>query len=324
MLAPINALTLVILLAVGTDATQSPNWQQFRGPAGSGVAEAEHPPMEIGPDKNVQWKVAAPSGASSPIVVGDKLVLTAFENGKLYTIAYHRADGSEAWRAHAPAKELEPYHKTEGSPAASTPASDGERIVSYFGSCGLFCYDLAGHELWRHEMPTAKTLADFGTGVSPILADGKVVLLHDDMTDPKIFALDAATGKLLWEQPRQSKSGFGTPGRLGHARGKANRRSRLRQDDRLRFGHRPRGLDRERACPRRPAPRRSWSTACSTMPAGRRAIRRIPASKCRSFDELLANNNADANGDGIFSKAEVRRARCSKTSSTTTTRTRTA
>ena len=84
-----------------------------------------------------------PSGLSSPIVVGDMLVFTAFDDGKLYTIAYRRADGSEAWRAHAPAKELEPFHKTEGSPAASTPASDGERIVSYFGSCGLFCYDLA-------------------------------------------------------------------------------------------------------------------------------------------------------------------------------------
>ena len=85
----------------------------------------QKPPVEIGPDKNVKWKVAAPSGISSPIVVGDKLVLTAFDNGKLYTIAYRRADGSEAWRAEAPAKKLETYHKTEGSPAASTPATDG-------------------------------------------------------------------------------------------------------------------------------------------------------------------------------------------------------
>ncbi|MGD9632367.1 MAG: PQQ-binding-like beta-propeller repeat protein [Pirellulales bacterium] len=190
---------------------KSSAWTQFRGPAGTGIAAAEHPPVEVGPEKNVAWKVATPSGLSSPIVVGDKLVLTAFEDGKLYTIAYSRADGRELWRAHAPATEIEPFHKTEGSPAASTPASDGKRIVSYFGSCGLFCYDLDGKELWHHEMPTAKTLADFGTGVSPLLVDGVVVLLRDETVAPKILALDASTGKPKWEKVRQSKSGFGTP-----------------------------------------------------------------------------------------------------------------
>jgi outer membrane protein assembly factor BamB len=202
---------LCLTMTAGAVVAKPATWSQFRGPAGTGIADNEHPPVELGPEKNVRWKVAAPSGLSSPIVVGDLLVFTAFDDGKLYTIAYRRADGSEAWRAHAPAKELEPFHKTEGSPAASTPASDGERIVSYFGSCGLFCYDLAGKELWKYEMPTVATMADFGTGVSPLLVDGTVVLLRDEMVDPKIVALDAATGDLKWEKKRQSKSGFGTP-----------------------------------------------------------------------------------------------------------------
>jgi outer membrane protein assembly factor BamB len=283
-----------------------PAWPQFRGPAGSGVADAEHPPVEIGPDKNVKWKVPVPSGASSPIVVGDLLVLTAFDDGQLYTIAYHRADGSEAWRAHAPAKEIEPYHKTEGSPAASTPASDGERVVSYFGSCGLFCYDLEGHELWRHEMPAAKTLADFGTGVSPILADGKVVLLHDDMTDPKIFALDAATGKLAWEQKRQSKSGFGTPTVWQTPEGTqvvAPGYGRMIAYDLATGGE-------------------VWSVAgmpsasCTTPVTGDGLLYYAGWSpgdpedsgfKMPTFDELLANDNTDADGDGVFSKKESER-----------------
>src|SRR5262245_1003957 len=105
-------------------------WPQFRGPGGSGVAEDQQPPIEIGPDKNVKWKVPAPSGLSSPIVAGDKLAITAFDGGKLYTIAYDRADGKEAWRAEARAEKIEPYHKTESSPAASSPATDGKRIVS--------------------------------------------------------------------------------------------------------------------------------------------------------------------------------------------------
>ena len=120
----------------------------FRGPGGSSVADQQQPPTELGPDKNVKWKVTAPSGVSSPIVAGGNVILTAFEDGKLYTVAYP-ARTAKRLGAEAPAKQIEPFHKTESSPAASTPATDGERIVSYFGSCGLFCYDLNGKEIWK-------------------------------------------------------------------------------------------------------------------------------------------------------------------------------
>jgi outer membrane protein assembly factor BamB len=143
--------------------------------------------------------------------VGENLVLTGFENGKLYTIAYCRTDGRESWRADAGAKQIEKYHKTEGSPAASTSVTDGERIVSYFGSCGLICYDLTGKELWRFELPAVSLAGDFGSGVSPILADGIVVLVRDQLKDSKIYAVDAATGSLRWEAKRASKISYCTP-----------------------------------------------------------------------------------------------------------------
>ncbi len=199
------------LLATAGQGSHPLAWPQFRGPAGSGVADGQKPPIAFGPEKNVVWKVPVPSGFSSPIVAGENLVLTAFDGGKLFTIAYNRQSGKEAWRAEAPAKKIERFHKTEGSPAASTPATDGTHIVSYFGSCGLFCYDLAGKELWHYEMPTAAIPFDFGTGVSPVLADGTVVLVRDEKKDPKIVALDASTGSLKWETKRESKNGFCTP-----------------------------------------------------------------------------------------------------------------
>lgn len=186
-------------------------WPQFRGPNGSGVADGQKPPVEFGPDKNLKWKVAVPSGMSSPIVAGDNLVLTAFEDGKLYTIAYRRADGKEAWRKQAPATKLEKFMKTEGSPAASTPATDGERIVSYFGSCGLVCYDLGGKELWTFPMPTAVIMGNFGSGVSPILADGLAIIVRDETKNSRIVAVDAITGKLKWEKKRQSPVSYSTP-----------------------------------------------------------------------------------------------------------------
>ncbi len=83
--------------------------------------------------------------------------------------------------------------------------------MSYFGSCGLFCYDLSGKELWKFEMPPAATSGDFGSGVSPIIADGIVVLVRDETKEPKIIALDAATGAPKWEKKRQSPVSYCTP-----------------------------------------------------------------------------------------------------------------
>ncbi len=208
--------TMIVSVALGLFATagragEGSGWPQFRGPGGSGVADGQKPPVEFGPDKNLKWKVPAPGGLSAPIVAGDKLVITAFEDGKLYTLAYRRADGKEAWRREAPATKIEAYFKKSGSPAASTPATDGQRIFAFFGSYGVICYDLAGKELWKYEMPTAVTSGNFGTGSSPVVAAGTVVIVRDELKGSKIVALDAATGEPRWQKGRLSPASWSTP-----------------------------------------------------------------------------------------------------------------
>ncbi len=207
----VASLILGFSAAFGLSAEKALEWPRFRGPNGSGVADSAKPPVEFGPDKSLKWKIAAPSGLSSPIIVKNELVITAFEDGKLYTIAYRMKDGAEAWRADAKAQKLEGFHKTEGSPATGTPATDGKHIVSYFGSCGLRCYDLSGKELWKYEMPPAAAGGDFGSGVSPIIADGLVVLVRDQRQESKIIAVDVASGSRKWEQKRLSPSSYCTP-----------------------------------------------------------------------------------------------------------------
>jgi outer membrane protein assembly factor BamB len=187
------------------------DWPQFRGPGGSGVADDQKPPVKFGPKENLAWKVAVPPGASSPIVVGDNVVLTAFEGGKLFTICYSRADGKERWRADAKAKAIEPFHPTEGSPAASTPASDGKTVVAYFGSCGLIAYDLDGKERWRFELPTAITNNEFGSGTSPVIAGGAVLLARDLSKDSAVYAVDLATGSQKWKTDRKPGTSYGSP-----------------------------------------------------------------------------------------------------------------
>lgn len=199
------------LIGIGWSADRQLQWPQFRGPNGSGIAEDQSPPVRLGPDTNVRWKVAVPPGLSSPIVAGANIIITAYENGKLYTMAYRRSDGKEAWRKEAPASQIEKYMKNEGSPAASTSVTDGRRIVSYFGSCGLFCYDLDGKEIWRYPMPTAVTFTDNGSGVSPILAEGLVILVRDESHGSRIVALSLADGSLRWERARTSINAYSTP-----------------------------------------------------------------------------------------------------------------
>jgi outer membrane protein assembly factor BamB len=68
----ITFVAVAVFAAIGRGAEKPLAWPQFRGPGGSGVADGQKPPVELGPDKNVKWKVAAPGGLSSPVVAGDR------------------------------------------------------------------------------------------------------------------------------------------------------------------------------------------------------------------------------------------------------------
>ncbi len=187
-------------------------WPQFRGPNASGTSESAKPPADFAPGTNQLWKISVPSGASSPCVWGDWIFLTAFDHGKLQTLCYQRKDGKLLWKQDAPAETIEEYSSTEGSPAASTVATDGKRVVSYFGSCGLVCYDLQGKALWEHRMPVAQTAGGFGSGGSPVIFKNLVLVNRDQEKNSTLLAVDLKTGKTAWESARPDVTqSFGTP-----------------------------------------------------------------------------------------------------------------
>jgi outer membrane protein assembly factor BamB len=190
------------------------NWPQFRGPRFDNNFPNERPPAEFGPDKNVKWKVKISVGHSSPIVVGDQLILTGFDGkSALETFALDRHTGAVRWRRSVTPEKLESYFPKFNNPAASTPASDGEWIVSYFGSFGLVCHDLKGRELWRRPMPLPVARDGFGTGTSPIVHDGKIFLVRDEEGPGQgMYAIDIRTGKDVWHRKRDGfRISFGTP-----------------------------------------------------------------------------------------------------------------
>lgn len=186
------------------------DWPQFRGPNCSGrAASDERLPEKIGPKSNVIWKIALPPGHSSPVVVGDRIYLTAERDKKLWTLALDRANGKVLWEREAPARTFEAIH-TIGSHAQSTPTADDDRVVSFFGSCGLLCYDRDGKQLWRREMGPFKN--EFGAGSSPVLVGDRVLLCQDHDQNSFLIALDKRSGETLWKTDRSDfLRGYCTP-----------------------------------------------------------------------------------------------------------------
>ena len=201
----------VLGLALSRGADNS-NWPQFRGPNASGVSDNAKPPIQIGPTNAVRWQVDVPWSPSSPCVWENQIFLSTFADGELQTRCYDRETGKLLWTQRIKPDKFETYHGTEGSPAASTPATDGKRVVSYFGSFGFICYDLKGKELWRHPLPIADSGGGFGTGTSPIIAGNLVVLNRDQNQGSSLLAIDLRSGKKAWETLRPEAHGsFGTP-----------------------------------------------------------------------------------------------------------------
>ena len=186
------------------------NWPQFRGPnCGGRSSDHKRLPEKIGPNTNVLWKTPLPPGHSSPIVVDDRIYLTAVRDKRLLTLALDRKDGYLLWERQAPARTLEAVHAI-GSHAQSTPAADRTHVVSFFGSCGLFCYDRDGKLLWHRAMGPFKN--DFGAGSSPILTGGRVLLCQDHDQDSFLMALDVQSGDTLWKTDRSEfLRGYCTP-----------------------------------------------------------------------------------------------------------------
>jgi outer membrane protein assembly factor BamB len=190
----------------------TPSWPGFRGLNSSGVAADAKPPIDISPTNSVLWKAQVPWSPSSPCIWGDQIFLTTFSDGELQTRCYDRQNGALAWSRGVKPDKLESFHSTESSPAVPTPATDGRRLVSYFGSFGLICYDLQGNELWRHPLPLGLSAGGYGTASSPLIAGNLVVINRDQNEGSFLLAVDARTGQTAWETPRLGAHGsFGTP-----------------------------------------------------------------------------------------------------------------
>lgn len=233
-----------LLCPAAEDSDSGKYWAQWRGPVGTGVAPQGDPPVEWSEEKNVRWKLAIPGeGHASPIVWGDAVyVLTAVKTEKtvekaegeaepeqtsgrrrrmsarkptnIYeyiVMAVDRKSGEIVWKKTA-CEELPHEGKhDDGSWASPSPITDGERLYAYFGSRGLFCYDMDGELLWKKNFGDMTVAASFGEGASPALHGDMLIVNWDHEGDSFICALNKKTGKEYWRNERDEGTSWGTP-----------------------------------------------------------------------------------------------------------------
>ena len=142
-----------VFVAFGCAPVLAENWPAWRGPEGTGVAHDADLPLRWSEKENVRWRTPLPDrGNSTPIVWGDRVFITqAVEKKNRRTLmCFDRNDGKLLWQSGITWTERD---STNGqNPYCSpSPVADGRRVVAYFGSPGLYCYDYSGKELWRRD-----------------------------------------------------------------------------------------------------------------------------------------------------------------------------
>lgn len=222
--ATYSAMALTILsMAIFAGA----DWTRFRGPNGEGVAQATGLPSTWSAASNVAWKTELPGfGSSSPITLGDKIFLTAYngygmgkdspgeqEDLMRHVICLDSANGNILWdksvKATLPEQDYSGFLLLHGY-ASSTPVTDGKAVYVFFGRSGVYAFSLTGDQLWRRDVGSKTHV--WGSATSPILA-GNLVIVNACIESQSIVALNKATGDEVW-RVGGIKESWSTPGLL--------------------------------------------------------------------------------------------------------------
>ncbi len=219
------------------------SWPSFRGPQASGIAEKQNLPdrWDVKSGENILWQTPIPGLAhSSPVVWGKQIFVTSAVSGDpkatfrpgLYgdgdaskdhslhrwTIyAIDKRTGKITWQRVAHQGEPVDKRHIKSTYANSSPATNGRIVVAWFGSQGVYAYDVSGRLLWKvdlgrldlgaYDIPTY----EWGPASSPIIWNDLVILQCDTQTDSFLLALDAATGETVWKTDRDELPSWGTP-----------------------------------------------------------------------------------------------------------------
>jgi outer membrane protein assembly factor BamB len=233
MFLRLSLIGVLFLAVAGASAQQ--RWPQFRGEQAGVAADNPALPESWSATENVAWKTAIPgTGWSSPVVWDDHIFVTAAVNtGAAEPIKAGPLRGGDVVKPAAPykwmvydvsfetgrirwQKEVATSVPADGTHmkntySSETPVTDGERVYAYFGNLGIFAFDLTGRLVWSKPMGPFKFRSGWGSAASPVLHEGRLIVVNDNDTESFIAAYDAKTGRELWKQARETGSNWVTP-----------------------------------------------------------------------------------------------------------------
>jgi len=207
---------LLVLGAVicAAGATSADNWPRFRGPNGAGAAEDNDIPVKWDEKHGVLWKVLLPgAGNSSPIVWGNRLFTQAAsrDGSERMLLCMDVRNGKVLWSRTFPGAKSKTHAKN--TLASATPATDGQRVYAAFwdgNDVALVAHDFSGKLLWRRDL--GNFTSEHGAGASPVVYRDKVFFANDQDGSATLLALDARSGKTVWQRPRPAhRACYSTP-----------------------------------------------------------------------------------------------------------------
>ena len=219
------------------------NWPQWRGKNMDGLAMDADPPVELSEKVNLRWKVEVEGrGHGTPIVWGDRMFLqSAIEIDKdlpipdvipegtpnikvnpgesvvswkpqqFAVLCIDRNTGKQIWRRVVHEAMPHQGHHLKGCFAAQSMVTDGKYVYAYFGSYGLYCFNVKGDLIWKKQPQPQAMEAGLGEGSSPALCGDALVIVVDQETQSYIVAFDRKNGNELWKQHRDEPSNWSTP-----------------------------------------------------------------------------------------------------------------
>ncbi|WP_372720057.1 PQQ-binding-like beta-propeller repeat protein [Novipirellula sp.] len=208
----LTVVTWVLTASVGNAA-----WPEFLGPGGQ-ARSSDTVPTTWSETENLLWKVGLPgSGSSSPIVVGDQVIVTCYVSGseaKRQVISFDKTNGQQNWAVDFSIDYREDRYQgyiTEHGYASNTPVTDGENVYVFLGKGGVHSISLDGKKNWSFDVGKGSSNRQWGSASSLVLFENSVIVNAAEESRA-IIALDKATGKQIWRQDADMlELTYGTP-----------------------------------------------------------------------------------------------------------------
>ena len=224
---PMLLFSLAITIATSVQC-EAQDWLRFRGNDGSGVSsESAKTATEFSASKNMAWKAELPgAGASAPIIVGDKVILTCYsgygesrtdlgdmDDLKRHVVCFNKKTGDKIWQKDFDSVLPEDPFQGMGVPehgySSGTPVSDGKHIFAFFGKTGVIALDMDGNKVWQKSVGTKSGQMRWGSGASPVLHQDVLVVNATD-EDSSLVGLNKKTGEEMWKNS-DIKNAWSTP-----------------------------------------------------------------------------------------------------------------